>query len=328
MALPADFPTLCANPEHLGTMRKLLIIPLIALPLCVSGAYAVWIRETPTSHFLSDLSSAIDSDHGTANGQANLLSLDPALYPADYQSPERLRLKLAAALDKARETGLLTPRTVVALPDQIGTWLILGGEKPQLYSARSFDEARHLFSLNNPVALTRTWLLADKGLSLPELLLRMKAQQAADDYLRVFGELARDYRITLHAGSILLPEPRMEGPRLKTGYGNLYNFSLTFDADGMPLQPAYSQPWPAASDGQAVQEEQLGDTHLTVLRSGPISTLQLTSLERAASGATLLRGQLWAVEAGGLRLELTAPTARQAKGAPATYLHNRWLGEG
>src|SRR5690606_708713 len=49
---------------------------------------------------------------------------------------------------------------------------------------------------------------------------------------QLFGGLARDYRITLVAGSIVLPEPRVELGRLEVGHGPLYNVSLVFDQAG------------------------------------------------------------------------------------------------
>ena len=61
-----------------------------------------------------------------------------------------------------------------------------------------------------------------------EAQLRMKASRMADDYQRVFGGLARQFGVTLVAGSIVLPEPSLREGRLVAGDGPLYNVAVTF----------------------------------------------------------------------------------------------------
>ena len=123
-------------------MRKLLTPLIAAILVSCLTAYAVWTGERPRVHYLSDLRASLASDIGAASASGNLLAIRPELYPSDYRDPDLLRMKLVAALDQARALGLLNERTVVALPDHIGTWLLLRDEKHNLYQARTFTEAQ------------------------------------------------------------------------------------------------------------------------------------------------------------------------------------------
>src|SRR5690606_21388423 len=109
---------------------------------------------------------------------------------------------------------------------------------------RSRQEVRDWLLLGNPLLAMRALLTNLDAERLDEALLRMQAAQMASDYQQLFSDLARDYRITLLAGSILLPEPRIEGGRLIAGDGPLRNSSLVFGSDGSLLGEPYSEPWP------------------------------------------------------------------------------------
>lgn len=309
MALPAHSPTLSDEPIISTAMRTLLSLLLAALLLGLGGTYAFWLRDTPSSHYLTDLRSDIEQLGGPADWHGNLLSLNPALFPSDYSSPARLAHKLDSALLHARDNGLLNRQTVVVLPAQIGTWLLLSNEKPQVYAARSLREARPLLALNNPLKLLRSWWFSESA-SLDELLLRMKAQQAADDYLELFAQLARKHALTLHAGSITLPEPQLIDGRIVTGHGELHDFSLSFAADGRILGPARSQTLLASSAAPRTFEQTLGDDRLSTRGnggSGPlIETVSLRRQQSTATGVTVLRGRLWPVHTDRLQLQLTA----------------------
>ncbi|AVO51397.1 carbon-nitrogen hydrolase family protein [Ectopseudomonas mendocina] len=215
---------------------RLLITLLLSLALLAGlGSYAYWIEQRPSGHYLSDLRSQIALDLGQPGPRGNLLGIQPELFAADYQSLDRLRLKLAAYLDRAREQGMLSERTVVVLPEHIGTWLLAVGEKEEFYRASDRHQALHWLAASNPLDFLGALLSAEGDTRLDDALLRTKAKAMARDYQQLFGELARDYGITLVAGSIVLPEPRVELGRLEVGRGPLYNVSLVFDQAGNPL---------------------------------------------------------------------------------------------
>jgi predicted amidohydrolase len=63
----------------------------------------------------------------------------------------------------------------------------------------------------------------------------MKAKGMARDYQALFGGLAKEFHVTLVAGSIVLPEPGIIDGTLKIGRGALYNSSVVFDPEGVPI---------------------------------------------------------------------------------------------
>lgn len=257
---------------------RLLITLLLSLALLAGlGSYAYWIEQRPSGHYLSDLRSQVALDLGQPGPRGNLLGIQPELFAADYQSLDRLRLKLAAYLDRAREQGMLSERTVVVLPEHIGTWLLAVGEKEEFYRASDRHQALHWLAASNPLDFLGALLSAEGDTRLDDALLRTKAKAMARDYQQLFGELARDYGITLVAGSIVLPEPRVELGRLEVGRGPLYNVSLVFDQAGNPLgQPQRHQFSASALTTTAPSVLQVLDTpagKLGVLLGGDASQL-------------------------------------------------------
>jgi len=225
-----------------------LLLSIICLSLLVGlSSYGIWTRERPAGHYLADLRIELTLNEGTPGDRGNLLGIQPDLYAGDYRSPHRLHLKLAAYLEQARQLGLLGPRTVVVLPEHIGTWLWAVGEKQQLYEADDRQQAQQWLALSNPLRFAHAWFDAQGDDRLADTWLRIKAPRMVADYQRLFGGLAQEFGVTLVAGSIVLPQPRVEEGRLLIGQGALYNCSLVFGADGLALGQAQCELQPAAA---------------------------------------------------------------------------------
>lgn len=251
LAFKGIFPTLtwnfqpeCSSPwarlvQRGALMRKFVFLFII----CIFAAVAGWIAQRPTFHYLSDLRSELAINAGEAKGHGNLLAIQPELFALDYQTPERLRLKLEGYLAKAQREGLLNDKTIVVFPEHIGTGLMLTGEKPIVYNTAQLNEARQWLALSNPVKFTRAWLASKSDQRFDEALLRMKAWDMAGNYQILFGGLARQFSVTVVAGSIVLPSPRMKEGLLRVGTGKLYNTCVVFGPTGHPLAKPYRSPW-------------------------------------------------------------------------------------
>jgi hypothetical protein len=118
-----------------------------------------------------------------------------------------LHRKLAAYLQQARDQGLLNDknhrraaRTCRHLAD--GQW-----RKDELYQATTLKEAMNWLAVSNPLKFVRALISADGDSCLDDAHLRMKAKGMAKDYQALFGGLAKEFDVTLVAGSIVLPEP-------------------------------------------------------------------------------------------------------------------------
>ncbi|MGY2441674.1 nitrilase-related carbon-nitrogen hydrolase [Pseudomonas sp. SDO52101_S400] len=216
-------------------MRKLLYLTFSMALVAALTFYAMWAADRPAGHYLSDLRIKLAVDQGTRADRGNLLGIQPELFPTDYQTPERLHRKLAAYLQQAQNQGLLNEKTIVVLPEHVGTWLMISGEKDELYQAPTLAEAMNWLAASNPLRFARAWLTAKGSSRLDDAHLRMKSRDMAKDYQLLFGGLAKEFHITLVAGSIVLPEPNIIDGRLKTGSGALYNTSVVFGRDGAPL---------------------------------------------------------------------------------------------
>lgn len=244
-------------------MRKLLgCTSLIAL-IAAAGGYGYWTKQREVGHYLSDLRVELVVNDGVANDRGNLLGIQPELSPRDYQSLALLHLKLAAYLNKARDEGLLNPKTIVVLPEHIGTWLMFRGEKNELYQAADLNEAMRWLAISNPVAFASAWLRADGESRVNDAHLRMKADSMAADYQTLFGGLAKEFDVTLVAGSIALPDPRIDKGKLIPGSGPLYNSSVVFGHDGAPLGKPQRQLLPTYEEQSYIQPSP--DTKLSVI---------------------------------------------------------------
>lgn len=225
-------------------MRKLLAFTVSLALVAAIAAYLVWTQERPVAHYLSDLRITLAVNKGQPADRGNLLGIQPELFPADYQSVERLHLKLAAYLRNARDLGLINPKTIVVLPEHIGTWLMLSGEKNELYQAAHLKDAMNWLSISNPLQFAKAWISATGDNRMDDAYLRMKAPAMARDYQVLFGGLAKEFGVTLVAGSIALPNPSVIQGQLQIGHGALYNASVVFAADGLPLGQPQRQLYP------------------------------------------------------------------------------------
>ncbi|WP_338512779.1 carbon-nitrogen hydrolase family protein [Pseudomonas trivialis] len=225
-------------------MRKLLALTVTMALVAALTAYLVWTQDRPVAHYLSDLRINVAVNQGQPADRGNLLGIQPELFPADYQSVERLHLKLAAYLQKARDQGFINDKTIVVMPEHIGTWLMLGGEKNELYQATHWQDAMSWLSLSNPLSFARAWISATGDNRMNDAYLRMKAETMARDYQLLFGGLAKEFGVTLVAGSIALPNPTVSQGQLQVGHGALYNASVVFAADGLAVGQPQRQFYP------------------------------------------------------------------------------------
>ncbi|GGK31425.1 Carbon-nitrogen hydrolase [Pseudomonas koreensis] len=251
-------------------MRKLLYLFFSMAIVAALTTYAMWAADRPAGHYLSDLRIKLAVDQGTPGDRGNLLGIQPELFPTDYQSPQRLHRKLAAYLQQAQDQGLLNEKTVVVLPEHVGTWLMISGEKDELYQAPTLAEAMNWLAASNPLLFARAWLTAKGENRLDDAHLRMKSKAMAKDYQALFGGLAKEFHVTLVAGSIVLPEPSVRDGQLKPGSGALFNSSVVFGRDGVPLGQPQRQMHPIFEQRDVIESE---DEHAITVVDTPAGRL-------------------------------------------------------
>jgi predicted amidohydrolase len=225
-------------------MRKVLGSLTAAVLAILLVSYGLWTSKRHVGHYLTDLRIQVVINDGQPGEHGNLLGIQPELFPSDYSSVKRLHRKLASYLLQARDHGLLNDKTIVVLPEHIGTWLLAVDEKAQFYQATTLDEAMNWLAFSNPLLFLDAVIHARGSSRFDDARLRMKARSMAQDYQNVFGGLAREFGVTLVAGSIVLPSPTVESGELRIGRGALYNSSLVFGPDGSPLGQPQRQLFP------------------------------------------------------------------------------------
>ncbi|WP_434625856.1 carbon-nitrogen hydrolase family protein [Pseudomonas sp. Z5-35] len=254
-------------------MRKFLYLLFSLALIAALVTYALWTTDRPTGHYLSDLRINLAVDQGTPADRGNLLGIQPELFPTDYQSPERLHRKLAAYLQTARDQGFLNDKTIVVLPEHIGTWLMVSGEKDEVYQATTFKQAMHWLAVSNPLAFIRALAGAKGDSRLDDAYLRMKAATMAHDYQTLFGGLAKEFGVTLLAGSIVLPEPSVSEGELKIGRGALYNSSLVFGRNGRPIGQPQRQRHPVFDQQEVLEAEHSDASRVIETPAGRLGVL-------------------------------------------------------
>ncbi len=163
---------------------------------------------------------------------AHLVAIQPWMDQRHYQSPQRLHDHFAAYLDQARDAGQLGEGSIVVFPEHIGTWLVAARAPHASFTANSTTGAMTHLILANPVPFALALARSSEEDRLAAAVFRMRAASMARDYQSVFSGLAREYGVTLVAGSIVLPEPSVIDGEIRPGNGPLYNVSAVFAPDG------------------------------------------------------------------------------------------------
>lgn len=186
--------------------------------------------------------------NGDDRNRRNLLGVQPWMTPKDYATPNMIYTRLAGYLSLAKRQGWLTKKTVVVWPEHLGTWLVTTGEASAIHESATLSRAMRALALRHPLGLLRALLASPESGKLTAALFRMRAHTAARHYQTLFSRLARDYGVTVVAGSIVLPEPWVSAGRIKVGRGPLYNVTAVFRSDGVPYPELVRKAHPVGSE--------------------------------------------------------------------------------
>jgi hypothetical protein len=172
------------------------------------------------------------TEYETDTRRGNLLGIQPFMVPEDYASAQTFRTKVEGYLDAANQRGWLDEKTIVALPEHIGTWLVAAGKSQRVRQAETITGAMRMLVLGSPIAFAKGLMFARSKDRVTDGLFRVNAAQMTEIYQDVFSKLARKYAVTIVAGSILLPEPGVSDSKLRIGDDLLYNVCAVYGPDG------------------------------------------------------------------------------------------------
>ena len=210
--------------------KPVLYAICVVVLIAIVAAYARWARSDRLPVFgTPDLRLKSFVEYGADSGRGNLLCIQPYMLTSDYASDDTLYQKLGAYLWEADRRGWVNRKTIVIFPEYVGAWLVVAGEKRGVYESPTVDGAMKLMAASNPISFIRAYASAEGRDRLKDALFRMKANEISGGYYSVFAPLAADYGVTIVAGSIILPSPRVEFPGF-VGHrrGPLYNVCAVF----------------------------------------------------------------------------------------------------
>lgn len=191
-------------------------------------------------------------------GAGNIVGIQAWVDPTAYYSAERLEERLAIWFDDADARGWLTPKTVVVLPEAVGTWLVVLDEPARVLEAPTAGKAFERLVKQHPTAWLQHRSDAPAEDAERYAVFSMKAEAMAAAYQQVMTNLATDYQVTLVAGTILLPEPELVGDELwvQPG-GELYDVSLVFSPDGGIVTDPIAELYPDSGEADVVSQGSL-----------------------------------------------------------------------
>jgi predicted amidohydrolase len=212
-------------------------------------------------------------ESGSDAGRGNLLGIQPYMLAADYASEETFFGKIDGYLGAASQKGWLNPCTVAVLPEYLGTWLVVLGEKAQAYQAKTINQAMRSIVLHNLLPFIQELFSARDGNKVNASIFRIKAAQMAQAYQAAFSKLAAKYGVTIVGGSILLPSPSIQEGVITPGQGALYNVSAVFRPDGQ-VHPALSvKSFPIATELPFVASGSTGNLPVFETPAGKLGVL-------------------------------------------------------
>lgn len=245
-------------------MKKLLLILLIIVFI-----WLLWIRsdrdyDTTTTDLALDHKEVISYQ---TDCERNVVAIQPYMFTSDYLSEKSFHDKMHGYFEAAKAAGYFNENTVVLLPEYLGTWLVIRGEKLSVATSDHMDAAMFTMIMSRP----RKFLInAFKGNfqydPLSSSIFRMKAVSMANTYATVFKSLAKQYQVSISAGSLILPGAYVEDNQIKVDLNQpLFNSSFIFKSDG-------------AIDTQIIKKSYPINSEQSFISSFPIEELPLFDL--------------------------------------------------
>lgn len=226
-------------------LKRLLLFVIILIVVYNIWAATGRVKNTDGIKITSLTKEPITSV-GIDSGRGNVIGLQPLLNAASYSSKESLLQSLLPYFSLAKEKRILNDKTIVVLPEYTGSWLVAANEKKSVYREAYIMDAMQTMVISNIFKFVWTYFTAPASSNKSTYaVFAMKGKEMAEIYQDVFSTLAKEFNVTIVAGSIVLPEPSInkEG-KLTAGKGSLYNTSAIFDNKGNLVSPLVKKIYP------------------------------------------------------------------------------------
>lgn len=232
------------------TAKKISIALATIVFLCIT-IYFLWANIGIGSDAPQTFSVDVTEAYGDSTDKGNVIGIQAFMEPIDYASEDNFAKKMRFYLEETKKKNWLIPnKTIVVFPEYLGTWLVTLHEKESIYNTPKIEEGLQTMVLRNAGKFLKTYVSTPDEVKdkVKYSAFAMKAPAIAKAYQQVFSALAKEYQVTIVAGSVLLPEPSVENGVLKTGKGQLYNTSVVFEPNGQINPSLIKKAFPTADE--------------------------------------------------------------------------------
>ncbi len=81
----------------------------------------------------------------------NIVGIQTCMLETDYLTQQQFQAKLNAYFKTAKDEGFFRENTIVLLPEYLGTWLVISGEKKSVANAGNLTWAMAQLVFSNPI---------------------------------------------------------------------------------------------------------------------------------------------------------------------------------
>jgi predicted amidohydrolase len=233
-------------------MKKIFIRIGIIIAVLLS-AYFVWsftgrAKEKETGwRKLPEFKARFEYiEAGIDSGKGNIIGIQPYLTATSYSTAFNFEISLRFYFEQLKRENKLTDNSIVVFPEYIGTWLVAANEKEKIYKQETIEEAMTTMVRSNLFGFLNGYLKSHAKDKSKYAIFHLKAEKMAKQYQQVFSTLAKEYKCTIVAGSIALPDASINSKgnlQIKQG-APIYNTSVVFGNDGAILSPLIKKMFP------------------------------------------------------------------------------------
>lgn len=224
--------------------KKLVLLAV----LVAASAYMFWPGFSVGEPATSPVAVYVEQFGEENTARLNVVGIEPHIRPQDFASARHLRARLSHYLNAARDNGFLQENTLVLMPGHIGTGLLAAGHKSRVLKANSVDAALVPVIARNLPSFAKNYYIFDAPDKILAATVRSQSAIAATALQDVFAGLAKEYKTTVIAGSVLLMTPGIYPDGLTYGHGPVFHTSFVFGPDGEPLVDAIRQIQPSPGE--------------------------------------------------------------------------------
>ncbi len=215
-------------------------------------SYFFWLKTDRNILVKTQKEITIFQNFGdSTNNKGNLIGLQVFMNPEDYANLDNFKTKIKSYFEIAKQkNSLIKNKTIVVLPEYLGTWLVVLNEKNSVYQAKKIEDALQTLVLSHPFDFLKSLIGAPKDTKdkVKHAVFAMKSSEMAANYQAVFSEIAKEYQVIIVAGSILLQNPKIENTKILTNHGALKNVSFMFDSKGILHPQIIEKAFPTADE--------------------------------------------------------------------------------